>query len=362
MADAAKFDRKMAAAAADARDCRWWTIPHPAIRVEGLGFFEAEGAWDRLPEELTPLLREKRPALVELARHTAGAALEFVTDSSQVWVRAQVDAPAYMSHMTPAAQCGFDCYVQVPGGGWAFAGLTKFPVGDSAFCCRLAQDLPPHTRVRIHLPLYIGVQQVEVGLQPDARVEAPPAFSRPAVAFYGTSITQGGCATRPGMAYPAILSRLLDAPAYNLGFSGNGVGMPELAGAICALPRLGALVVDIEANAASEGLLEQNLPRFLDAVRAYAPRLPVLVLSAALQPACLWNGALAAEAEKNAAVQRREVEKRRAAGDEALRFEDGRRLVGPVGPEATVDGVHLTDLGFYALAQGLAPVLAEMLG
>lgn len=362
MADAARFDKNMAAAAAGGQACQWLPVPHPAIRVEGLGFFEAEQAWNRLPEALMPVLREKRPALVELARHTAGAALEFVTDSPDVWVRARVDGPAYMSHMTPAAQCGFDCYVQPPEKEWIFAGLTKFPVGDSAFCCALARDLPPGTRVRIHLPLYIGVQSVEVGLQPGAKVEAPPAFSRRAVAFYGTSITQGGCASRAGMAYPAILSRLLDAPAYNLGFSGNGVGMPELAGAFCALPDLGALVVDIEPNAAPEGVLEQNLPRFLDAVRAYAPQLPVLVLSGTLQPASLWNGALAAEAEKNAAVQRREVEKRRAAGDGAIRFADARQLTGPAGPEATVDGIHLTDLGFYALAQGLAPVLANMLG
>lgn len=361
MADAARFDKNMAAAGAEEQACRWLKIPHPAIRVEGLGFFAAEGAWNRLPEVLLPVLREKRPALVELARHTAGAALEFVTDSPNVWVRATVDAPAYMSHMTPAAQCGFDCYVQPPQGDWIFAGLTKFPVADSTFCCQLARDLPPGTRVRIHLPLYIGVQSVEVGLQLGSKAEMPPAFSRRAVAFYGTSITQGGCATRPGMAYPAILSRLLDAPAYNLGFSGNGVGMPELAGAICALPKLGALVVDIEANAAPEGVLGQNLPRFLDAVRAYAPQLPVLVLSASLRPASLWNSALAAEAEKNAALQREEVEKRRAAGDDALWFADARQQMGPVGPEATVDGTHLTDLGFYALAQGLAPLLDKML-
>ena len=84
----------MAAAGAEEQACRWLKIPHPAIRVEGLGFFAAEGAWNRLPEALLPVLREKRPALVELARHTAGAALEFVTDSPNVWVRATVDAPA----------------------------------------------------------------------------------------------------------------------------------------------------------------------------------------------------------------------------------------------------------------------------
>ena len=239
MADAAKFDKNMASARGDGEGCVWLDVPHAPIQVRGLGFFEAENSWNRLPEALLPVLRDKRPALVELARHTAGASLDFVTDSPEVWVRAQVDAPPYMSHMTAAAQCGCDCYVRVPGGDWAFAGVTKFPVADRSFCCRLAEHLVPHTQVRIHLPLYIGVQSVEVGLAPGAQLQPPPAFSRRGVAFYGTSITQGGCASHPGMAYPALLSRMLDAPCYNLGFSGNGVGMPDLAGAICALPDLG---------------------------------------------------------------------------------------------------------------------------
>ena len=158
MADAAKFDKNMASARGDGEGCVWLDVPHAPIQVRGLGFFEAENSWNRLPEALLPVLRDKRPALVELARHTAGASLDFVTDSPEVWVRAQVDAPPYMSHMTAAAQCGCDCYVRVPGGDWAFAGVTKFPVADRSFCCRLAEHLVPHTQVRIHLPLYIGVQ------------------------------------------------------------------------------------------------------------------------------------------------------------------------------------------------------------
>lgn len=361
MADAARFDRNMAAMQGEGQSCRWLPLPHPSIRVDGLGFFEEEGLWQRFPAALTPLLRERRPALVELARHTAGATLEFVTDSPEVWIRARVDAPAYMSHLTAAAQCGFDCYAQLPGEGWTFTGVTKFPVESSSYCCRLANGLPPGSRVRIHLPLYIGVQSLEVGVTPAASVRLPPPHTRRAVAFYGTSITQGACASRPGMAYPAILSRLLEIPAYNLGFSGNGVGMPELAGAICALPRLGALVVDIEANASPQGVLEQNLPAFLDAVRGCAPELPVLVLSGTLQPAALWDKQAAARAEHCAAFEAREVETRRSRGDRRIRFADGRQLVGPVGREATVDGCHLTDLGFWAMAQSLAPILNEML-
>lgn len=362
MADAARFDRKMAADEGAGGKCVWYEPACGEIRVDGLAFFAQERAWNRLPASAGPMLRELRPAMLELARHTAGASLRFCTDSPQIWVRAEVEAPAYMSHMTPAAQCGCDCYVRAEGGAWIFAGLTKFLPANSRFCCRLAQNLPGPMEVCVNLPLYIGVKSVEIGLATGARLWMPPAHRRRAAAFYGTSITQGGCASRPGMAYPAILSRMLEAPTYNFGFSGNGVGLPELAAVLCAVPGLGALVVDIEPNAGPEHVLEKNLPRFLSAVRACAPALPVLVLSGTPQPAVRWDGELAQACEQWAAFAREEVRRRKASGDAQIAFADARALVGAAGGEATVDGVHLTDLGFYALAQGLAPLLETMLG
>lgn len=362
MADAAQFDKRMAAAGGQGEHCIWHAVPCEEIDVRGLGFFASEHEWNRLPGALMPEVRVQRPALVELAQHMAGASLHFCTDSPEVWVRAEVNAPPYMSHMTPAAQCGFDCYVRFSGGAWLFAGVTKFPLGTAEICARVAEQLPAGTEVCVNLPLYTGVKRVEIGLCEGAALhKAPSSAHSEAIAFYGTSITQGGCASRPGMAYPAILERMLDRPTYNLGFSGNGVGMPLLAGAICALPQLGALVVDIEPNAGPEGLLRQNLPRFLDAVRAYAPALPVLVLSGAYRPACAWDTALAAQCDDFAAFERNEVARRQSAGDTAIQFADARALTSEVDAEATVDGVHLTDLGFYALAQGLVPILQALL-
>ena len=352
---AEEFDKKMAAEVRQDGPQVWLEVPHPHMRVQGLGFFETERRWCRLPSTFLPLLQERRPALVQLARHTAGASLEFITNSQEVWVRAEVESAPYMGHMTGVAQCGFDCYARLPEKQWILTGVSKFPVEKKEFCCCLLRDTPAKKLVRIHFPLYTSVCRIQIGLVQGACLELPPPAARSGIAFYGTSITQGGCASRPGMAYPAILSRELDVPVYNLGFSGNGVGTPELAQAICALPRLGALVVDIEANAAAEGLLERNLPAFLDAVRCLAPRLPVLLLSAPLCTTATWDQAKAADFE------RRQAEERRANGDLNIYFADGRALIGSVGAEATVDGCHLTDLGFWALAKGLAPVLLNML-
>ena len=329
MADAADFDRQMAAQNARGEEILWHEVPNENILVEGLGFFAEERRWNRLPQSLSGMLQAQRPALIELSSHMAGACLRFRTDSRAVWVKAAVNAAPYMAHVTPAAQCGCDCYLRaLPDMAWQFAGLTKFSPQEDSFCCELARDLPPHTEVLVYLPLYIGIRSIAIGLEKGAQMQpALPRKHRRTIAFYGTSITQGGCASRPGMAYPAILSRELDREVYNLGFSGNGVGMSGLASCFCSLPRLGALVVDIQPNAGPQGLLETNLPAFLDAVRGCAPQLPVLVLSASWQTKCGWNSTEAEQFAREERFQQQEVERRKSRGDRFIWFASARDML-----------------------------------
>lgn len=361
--DAAVFDRQMAVMAADGEACRWHETPGGNIEVRGLGFFAREKRWNRLPGSLSILIKKERPALEQLSRHMAGARLHFLTDSRTVWVRATLDSAPYMSHMAPAAQCGFDCYVRFSRKGpWHYAGISKFPIDSAHICCCLAQDLPGReTEICVNLPLYTGIRSLAIGLDAGARVLPAPEPSFPAsIAFYGTSITQGGCAGHSGMAYPAIVGRALDAEVYNMGFSGNGVGTPGLAPALCTLPGLGALVVDMEANAGPEGVLEENLRLFMDAVRKETPTLPVLVLSGTRRPGQAWDNGLDRQREAWINQQEKEVKRRISEGDRRIFFADASRLLGEAGGEATMDGVHLNDLGFWLLAEKLTPILREI--
>ena len=265
--------------------------------------------------------------------------------------------------MTPVAQCGFDCYVRLPGReDWLLAGVTKYHPSQSRFYCRLAQDLPSGTQVRIYFPLYIGVKQIQLGICSGSKCHrAMPYSHSKGVAFYGTSITQGGCATHPGMAYPAIVERKLDITVFNLGFSGNGVGNMCIADTICSLPELGALVVDIEPNAGPEGVLERNLPAFLDSVRFRLPNLPILVLAGTPQLAAEWDEQIKTSFTGFTAFEKAEVERRREAGDRHIFFADPKEWMGQFCNEITVDGIHLTDFGFYTLAQNLVPILSHIL-
>ena len=176
--------------------------------------------------------------------------------------------------------------------------------------------------------------------------------------FYGTSITQGGCASRPGMAYPAILGRWLDMPTINLGFSGNGRMDPPLTDLLAELD-VAAYVIDCCPNMTPELVAERTEP-LVNGLRAAHPDTPiVLVENIEYQAAAALPNARAGYTAKSQAL-RAAYERLTDAGVEGLHYVEGEPLFGNDG-EATVDGTHATDLGFMRMAEGLLSVLQGIL-
>src|SRR5262249_28093654 len=153
-----------------------------------------------------------------------------------------------MNHMPATGVSGLDLYAKSPQGKWQWLGVGR-PTAQTNTGV-LAKGLPASgTReLLLYLPLYNGVSSVEIGLPKAAKLSkaALPAYRKPIV-FYGTSITQGGCASRPGMVHTAILGRRLDWPVINLGFSGNGKMEVELAHLLAEIDA-GAYVLDCLPN------------------------------------------------------------------------------------------------------------------
>lgn len=133
---------------------------------------------------------------------------------------------------------------------------------------------------QLNFPLYSGIGSLAVGLDEGAVLETPAPWSNPApVVIYGSSITQGGCASRPGSAFPAMLSRMLDRPFLNFGFSGSGKGEPEVIAIDRRPVRTPALfVLDYQANAGSAGIRD-TLAGAIDTLRETHPSVPVLIVS-----------------------------------------------------------------------------------
>jgi lysophospholipase L1-like esterase len=177
------------------------------------------------------------------------------------------------------------------------------------------------------------------------------------VVFYGTSITQGGCASRSGMSYQAILGRMLNIDFVNLGFSGNGMGEPEMARAVADIDAA-CYVFDFAQNNQTVESLEKVYSPFLETVRSRHPDTPILAITP-IYSAREATGDV--ELQKMRDHIRQVVSRAIAAGDRHLQLVEGTDLLGPAQGDGLVDGTHPNDLGFQGMAVGLSARLRKFL-
>ena len=316
----------------------------------------AKGEFFRLPGDLTEA-DVNHGALWNGHHNASGGAVRFRTDSPFIAIRAALSDSGDMNHMPRAGSAGFDLYR----GPWPesrHAGTAQ-PHRDEAdlvrmLCVRNAGDAGMESW-QLNLPLYGGAAFVQVGLAPGAAVEPPAPHRMGRICFYGSSITQGGCASRPGNAYTTMVCRALDAEQVNLGFSGSARGEPAMAERIASLRGLAAFVMDYDYNAPTPEHLAATHEPFFRTVRAAQPDLPILVLSAP----SVWPDSPDAMRRRRDIV-RATVRRARARGDRLVRFLDGARLFGRTGrDDCTVDRVHPNDLGFRRMADAVLPALRK---
>lgn len=356
--DAAKVDENMRPAEAATKEFLWHLPYKPPFRLAGFGWFEKEKVYRRLPVEAR---RDIREPVDQLANCTAGGQVSFRSNSRKISVRVKLHGVANMNHMPATGQCGFDLYIGNPGR-QRFCSVTKYDHSKDHYTILLFEQKDPVMRTyTLNFPLYKGVKRVHIGLKPEAVIKPPPRFAREEkVIFYGTSITQGGCASRPGMAHSNILSRYLNMEFINLGFSGNGLGEPELAHLITEIPDPALYILDYGTNAGYERL-KKTLPGFVRILRKKQPNLPILVTSKAgigpeeFYPEVRRQRILRRDYQKDY------VTKLRKKGDRNIFFLDSNGFLGKEGPECTVDGGHPTDLGFLRIAERLEPTIRKLL-
>jgi len=294
-------------------------------------------------------------AVAYYAKHTSGATVRFRTDADQLALRVSMRSPqTAMCHMADRGAYGFDVYVG-EGGQRIYCGqpLQLF-THEEGFTEYVA--LPQGDKeVLINLPLYGGVVSVEVGLPDGASLTAPAARARGTIGFYGSSITQGACVSRPGSAYPNIICRTLDADCMNLGFSGVALGEQAIAEYI-ASRELAAFVLDYDHNNTVEGLRDTHYA-FYETVRKAHPDLPIVMVT---QP--VFTIPASEEQLQRQSIIEASYRRARENGDENVYYVCG----GDFFPDEridlyTVDMLHPNDLGHYHMAQAIGAVLEEVL-
>jgi lysophospholipase L1-like esterase len=185
-------------------------------------------------------------------------------------------------------------------------------------------------------------------------------MSKPVV-FYGTSITQGGCASRSAMSYQAILGRALNLDFVNLGFSGNGLGEPEVARTVAAIDAA-CFVLDFAQNNRTLDSLEKAYAPFIETVREKHPETPILAITPIYSAHEAGADPAKSEVQKMRDHIRQVVSRRIADGDRHLQIVEGTDLLGPAQGDGLVDGSHPNDLGFQWMADALTARLRKVLG
>ncbi len=363
--------------AVDGPALKWLKPYENPMQLVGFQWFNERHEYRRLPDELPDKVTQypngeatkisaAQCIAFDLAKHTAGGQIRFRTDSTAFYIRGKLQTIGMMYNMSFCGQAGFDLYLTDEGGRWRCMGVNR-QNGERAeeFENEFLHGMTRRMRdVLIDFPLYNGVEWVEIGLDRDARVEASAPYADPRpIVWYGTSITQGGCATRPGMAATNIVSRRLNRPILNEGFSGSGRGEPEIARMLASIENPAGYVLDNAWNV-DNGACRATLPQFIDIIRERHPTTPILLMTPTRgrEAATETTGVADPMAERAAFIVQTCAD-RRAAGDRNIHCLDvyGDSVLGDDYDEALVDGCHLTDLGFLRLADAVAPLLQKIL-
>jgi len=334
---------------------KYLNILEAPIQISGLSV-AAGNSFHRLPREI--IGRVNKWASIH-ALHTSGGCVRFTTNSKQVEVRVTLLNTGTMNHIPLSGWSGTDVYFD------GIFALNARPADASVHDYSGVANRPSILgdgmhKVECFLPLYNGITKMEIGIDDDAEIAEPPAYKNKAVCFYGSSITQGGCASKPGNSCSALLSRWLDFEQRNLGFSSGGQGEALVARYISLLD-LSALVMDYDFNAPTAEHLKATHEKFYTIVREAQPDLPIIFMSRSTYD----------YTPEDSEIRRRIIyatyENALKNGDNKVRFIDGQSIYGDYSTRndrraCTMDGAHPNDLGFYRMARALYPVLCEFIG
>lgn len=344
----------------------WWNPASSKVPViEGQAWpEEMKNRYDRLPARAEKLVRDQ---VWNLSMQSAGLMIRFRANSGEIKIRYQAGGKLALPHMPSTGVSGVDLYAVSNDGEWRWC-AAKYAFGDTiTYNFKNLEPVDQNHKLgreyRLFLPLYNNVKWLEIGVPEESRFEALPVRPDKPVVVYGTSIAQGACASRPGMAWTSILSRKLDHPLINLGFSGNGRLEKEVVDMVTEIDAK-IFVLDCLPNLISSvGIsMDEVKNRILSAVRDIRRKhdhTPILLAEhdgytdEGINPVSRKN-----YQEVNAVMQDAYTQLKSEGVKEIFLIpkEDFQQDI-----ETTVDGTHPTDLGMMRYAEAYEKHIRDIL-
>jgi hypothetical protein len=350
----AKLDPAMAASKASNPNLDWYDVTTWGVEGRILPDQDRKQWFDRLPSSAEGKVTN---AVWSLSRDSAGMMARFKTSSSAISVHYKVrKSQLGMPHMPATGVSGVDLYARDNDGKWKWVQVTKPATQEVQ--TEIIQGLEPGVReYAAYLPLYNGIEFLKIGVEKGANFEGMAPRGKPIV-FYGTSITHGACASRPGMVHTNILGRKLDMPIVNLGFSGNG-RMDQAVGEFLVQLDAAVFVIDCLPNMQPADVTAKCEP-LVKQLRAAKPDTPIVLV----EDRRFTNDWITPKKRQfhteNHAALRKAYESLVAQGVKNLFYIPGDSLYGN-DTEGATDASHANDLGFMRQAEVFEPVLRKAL-
>lgn len=335
----------------DKGDIKFYSVLDEPFKVYGLTYDHDDKIFKRMPTEVAEKLSAH---VVNLHVRTAGGRVRFVTDSSYVAISAKMPAIYRSTHFALNGSAGFDMYITTSCGE-KYNNTFQPPYEMTDGYEKIFEFGTSEMReLTINFPLYSSVSELYIGLQDGAVLkEASPYTYEKPIVFYGSSITQGACASRSGVAYPSVVSRRFNCDHINLGFSGNAKGEPEIAEYIAGLD-MTAFVYDYDHNAPTAEHLRNTHKRMFDIIRKANPELPIIMMTSI-------SLNMQDSREERIRVIYDTYKSALDAGDKNVYFINGTELFAEIEDVATVEGTHPNDIGFHYMAKAVGDILEGIL-
>ena len=340
-------------------DMDFYRIPDSRFRLYGVFYDEKEGRFMRMPSGIAASVS---PMVDELSRHTAGGRIRFSTDASRIAVAMRCSGLAAMPHMPLSGSHGFTL-IEDEGESHSFAALfipnhyanyKESGSADGFYSEKLIRGGKMRSYT-LYFPLYSDVRELTIGIPKGAKLGPGEEYRKEKpLLFYGSSITQGGCASRPDNMYQGYLSKWFNIDFINLGFSGSAVGEVPMAEYLASLDP-SVFICDYDYNAPNADFLKDTHYRLYRIFREKHPDTPII---------CISNPDYDTDdsSEARLRVIRKTVSLAKRSGDRNIVLVSGKKLFGKESREnCTVDMTHPNDLGFYNMALEIAKALKKFI-